>query len=70
MGEVEISSDEKSRLLVEQNGWSRDYTKGYVAGEALRTQGERLPLYVMVGIDEWARGCRDGFFTRRSPESS
>jgi hypothetical protein len=71
MGEVEILSDEKSKVLAEQNGWSRAYADGYVAGETLRRQREeRLPLFAMVGIDEWARGFRAGFFTRQNPDRS
>ena len=52
--------DEKFKLLPEQDAWS----VGFAAGESHRRGGKWPSRYVMIGIDEYCRGFRDGYFER------
>jgi len=70
MGVVEFLFEENSKVLVEQNGWSRAYAEGYADGEAMRRLGQALQSYASVGIDEWAQGVRAGYFERQRPHST
>lgn len=66
MGNTESLPKERSRILVEQNGWSTAYADAYLEGEYHRRRGKPLGAYVMVGIDEYSLGFRAGYFGRRS----
>jgi len=58
---------EKSRVLAEQTGWSLDRAAGYLEGEKYRSRGQELSAYLKVGIDEYARGFRAGYYKRDNP---
>ena len=70
MGAVQILSKKQRESLAEQDNKSPDYARGYAAGIDLRRQGQPLQGYAMVGRDEWAQGCRAGYFGRRIPDSA
>ena len=41
---------------------SSAYASGVVDGQSARAGGSALTLYLQVGIDDYARGFRAGFF--------
>jgi len=43
---------------------SAAFTNGYTDGQSARTQSSSLSAYLRVGIDDYARGYRAGFFAR------
>jgi hypothetical protein len=43
-------------------GPSAAYASGVIDGRAARAGGSALTLYLQVGIDDYARGFRAGFF--------
>ena len=65
---MKILSDEKSRMLAEQFGWSLDYARGCVEGETSRRLGKSLSRHALVGIDDYSQGFRAGFFEREAKE--
>ena len=58
---------EKSKVLAEEMGWSLDRAAGYLEGERFRQEGKELSAYLKVGIDEYARGFRAGYYKREKP---
>ncbi len=42
------------------------FVNGYTDGQTARTNNAPLTAYVRVGIDDYARGFRAGFFARGS----
>jgi hypothetical protein len=49
-----------------KEGPSAAYASGVADGRAARTRGSALTLYLQVGIDDYARGFRAGFFGQLS----
>ena len=47
---------------LENEGPSAAYASGVVDGQSARAGGSALTLYLQVGIDDYARGFRAGFF--------
>ena len=67
---MEVLSKEKCKVLAESNGWSLDYAKGYVDGEAYRLRGRMPSQHVRIGIDEYCLGFRAGYYERHNPLSA
>jgi hypothetical protein len=51
-------------------GPSTAYTNGVGDGQSARAGGSLLTLYLQVGIDDYARGFRAGFFRQMSLAAS
>ncbi len=47
---------------IENEGPSDPYASGVTDGQSARAEGGALTLYLQVGIDDYARGFRAGFF--------
>jgi hypothetical protein len=47
---------------IENKGSSDAYASGVADGQSARAEGGALTLYLQVGIDDYARGFRAGFF--------
>jgi len=45
-----------------KEGPSAAYVSGVTDGQSARSGGSALTLYLQVGIDDYARGFRAGFF--------
>jgi hypothetical protein len=45
-----------------REGASVAYANGVADGQAARAEGSSLSLYLQVGIDDYAKGFRAGFF--------
>ena len=45
-----------------KDGASAAYVSGVTDGQSARSGGSALTLYLQVGIDDYARGFRAGFF--------
>lgn len=43
------------------------FVNGYTDGQAARRNNERLTAYLRVGIDDYAKGFRAGFYARAVP---
>ena len=48
-------------------GSSASYANGIADGQAARAQGSALTLYLQIGIDDYAKGFRAGFFGQMNP---
>lgn len=67
MGEnVKLLQREKFKVLAETNGWSVDYAKGYVDGEAFRLRGMKPSKRAVIGIDEYSLGFRAAYYERQN----
>lgn len=54
-----------SEELETDYAWSPDRARGYVAGVACRIEGGRPSEYQLIGIDEYALGFREGYYSRK-----
>jgi hypothetical protein len=61
--------DTRERVAV-RNGWSLAKAEGYLYGVTLRQSGQSPSNYLQIGIDEYCRGFRAGYYERRDNESS
>jgi hypothetical protein len=43
------------------------FVNGYTDGQAARRSNQALSAYLRVGIDDYAKGFRAGFFARATP---
>jgi hypothetical protein len=66
---MKILSREKFKVLAEKNGWSLAHAEGFVDGESFRRRGKRPPNYVLIGIDDYCQGFREGYFERKTQAS-
>ncbi|HET7764993.1 MAG TPA: hypothetical protein VFK92_07870 [Burkholderiales bacterium] len=48
--------------IVGAEGQSPAYANGVADGQSARAEGSSLSLYLQVGIDDYAKGFRAGFF--------
>lgn len=48
--------------VMSRDGASVAYTNGVADGQSARAEGSSLSLYLQVGIDDYAKGFRAGFF--------
>ena len=46
------------------NSWTSAFANGFTDGQAARSRNAPLSAYIRVGIDDYARGYRRGFFNR------
>ena len=67
---MKILSKEKVKVLAEKNGWSLAQAQGYVEGETFRRRGKTPSTYAQIGIDEYCRGFRAGYYERQSVTST
>lgn len=67
---MKVLSDEKCRLVAENNGWSLAHAQGYIDGETHRRRGVPPSQGALVGIDDYALGFRAGYFERRNSLSA
>ena len=61
---MKLISDEKLRILAEEQGWSMARARGYIDGENFRRLGTVPSTYALVGIDDYGLGFRAGYFER------
>jgi hypothetical protein len=64
---MKVLFEEKIKVLVERNRWSRAYAQGYIDGENLRRRGSAPSKYAQIGIDEYSLGFRAGYYERATP---
>lgn len=57
---------EKIRNAETDKSWTAAFANGFSDGQAARDRNQPLRPYVRVGIDDYARGYRQGFFARSS----
>ena len=67
---MKILSEQKSKALAEENGWSLEFANGYIKGEFSRRASDKLSSYFMVGLDDYSLGFRAGYFGRQTPPST
>jgi len=48
--------------IMGNEGPSPAYANGFTDGQSARAEGGSLSLYLQVGIDDYAKGFRAGFF--------
>lgn len=61
---------EKLNVPANENTRSGAYATGFNDGQAASLQGGRLSPYLRVGIDEYARGYRAGFYARATNQTA
>ena len=64
--ETDLGPIERLRTEEIDNGWTSAFAHGFTDGQAARGRNQPLTAYVRVGIDDYARGYRQGFFNRTS----
>ena len=47
-----------------ETAWTSTFANGFTDGQAARGRKRPLSVYIRVGIDDYARGYRQGFFNR------
>jgi hypothetical protein len=53
------------RIRTDADGtWTSAFAHGFTDGQAARSGNQPLSAYVRVGIDDYARGYRQGFYNR------
>ena len=65
---MEAASDDTSELIAGRNGWSLAKAEGYLHGVMLRQSGQSPSNYLQVGIDEYSRGFRAGYYERQDTD--
>lgn len=55
---------EKFKVVAQRSGWTPEYANGHSDGEACRLRGTAPSTYLRVGVDEYAKGFRAGYFGR------
>ena len=63
---MDASSSAKAKTIAEKMGWSLTQAEGYIEGQSYRRIGLRLTAYHKVGIDDYAKGFRAGFFGKET----
>ena len=58
-------SKEQIKVMAEINGWSFAHAEGFADGETYRKSGDTPSAYVQIGIDEYSKGFRAGYYERR-----
>jgi len=64
---MKVLSTEKSKVVAEQQGWSLEFSQGFVDGETCRRLANSPTRCALVGIDQYSLGFRAGFFERQTP---
>ena len=59
-----------AELKVHGNEGRSAYDNGFFDGQSARAVGGSLTLYLQIGIDDYARGFRAGFFDRARLDGS
>ena len=67
---MKLLSIEKFRILAQKNGWSLEYSEGYVDGETFRKRGMQPSQIARIGIDPYSSGFRAGYFERQGTSSA
>jgi hypothetical protein len=62
---MKIVSKEQIKVMAETNGWSFAHAEGFTDGEAYRKSGTAPSAYVQIGIDEYSKGFRAGYYERQ-----
>lgn len=62
--------EDTSEHVADRNGWSLVKAEGYLHGVTLRQSGKLPSSYLQVGIDEYCRGFRAGYYERHDNGSS
>jgi len=62
--ETRLKPVEKLIVLSQEKAWSAAFANGYSEGEAARRRSDALTPYVRVGIDDYAKGYRAGYYGR------
>lgn len=55
---------EEVKVFGNEGSGSNGYANGYADGKSARARDEVLSPYLYIGIDDYARGFRAGFFER------
>jgi hypothetical protein len=59
-----VRTIEAFRNPANENSVSAAFTNGYTDGQTARNRTASLSAYLRVGIDDYARGYRAGFYAR------
>lgn len=65
--EMDVATIERIRPGDADNSWTSAFANGFTDGQAARSRNQPLSAYVRVGIDDYARGYRQGFYNRTTP---
>ena len=63
---MDASSNDKARAIAEKMGWPLTRAEGYVEGQHYRREGFKPTAYQKVGVDDYAKGFRAGFYEQES----
>jgi hypothetical protein len=61
-----VRSIEKLRTPANETSVAPAFVNGFTDGQAARGRNDLLTAYLRVGIDDYAKGYRAGYYTRAS----
>jgi hypothetical protein len=59
-----MGSVDELKVLGHEESGQNSYANGYADGKSARARDEVLSPYLYIGIDDYAKGFRAGFFER------
>jgi len=59
-----MGSVDELKVLGKEESGQNSYANGYADGKSARARDEVLSPYLYIGIDDYAKGFRAGFFER------
>lgn len=62
---MKMVSKEQIKMMAEMNGWSIEHAEGFADGETYRKSGDTPSAYVQIGIDDYSKGFRAGYYERQ-----
>src|SRR5438477_179418 len=65
--EIAMGVVPKAQFLADQHGWSLRCAEGFIDGEIARRRAKTPPQSVNIGIDDYSRGFRAGYYGRTDP---
>lgn len=62
---MKIVSKERVKVIAETQDLSAAHAEGFADGETYRKSGTTPSAYVQIGIDDYSRGFRAGYYERQ-----
>ena len=60
---------EKTDKIAQELGWTPRRTQGYVEGRFCQRNGHYMPECYKIGMDEFSKGFRTGYYKQDDPLS-
>ena len=68
-GNMTHLSKEKGKKIAQEMYWTQRRAQGYQDGEYCQRSGQDMPECHKVGMDEYSKGFRTGYYMQNDPDS-